>query len=92
MRDDELSRLADEVAAEKRAQLEGASAVLKPLAFVADLVVFALCYWRFNLGLILSIGWAVLTHFVVMGGLGLPIGYILGRRSARRLKARIGER
>ena len=79
MRDDELSRLVDE----KRAQLEGATAVLKPLAIVADLVVFALCFWRYNFGVVLSIGAAVLTHFVVIAGLSFSIGYVLGKRSAR---------
>jgi hypothetical protein len=88
MRDDEAMRLADEVAAEKRAQLEGATAVLKPLTIVADLTVFAVSFWRYNIGLALSIGATVLAHFLIKAGLGLPIGYVLGKRSAQRLKMR----
>jgi hypothetical protein len=56
MRDDELSRLADEVAAEKRAQLEGATAVLEPLAFVADLVAVGWYGLRLLVDVILSRG------------------------------------
>jgi hypothetical protein len=76
-----------ELAAEKAAQIEGAEVVLKPLVFIAALIMFALCFWRYDLGLVLSIGAAILVVPIIGLGVALPVGYVLGKRAARRAKA-----
>jgi uncharacterized protein (DUF58 family) len=87
----DYARIAEELAAEKRAQLEGAQAVIKPLTLIACGAAFALAFWPYNLGLLLSLGTAFLA-FLAMGlFVSVPAGYVLGRRAARRLKERIGE-
>jgi hypothetical protein len=68
--DEPTKRLIQELAVEKEAQVKGAKAVLKCLAFVAAIFVFVLCFWRYDVGLPLSIGAAILTLPVI--GLGLP--------------------
>jgi hypothetical protein len=84
--DDCAKRLAVDLAAETPAQIEVAGVVLKSLIFAADLAVFAICHWHFKLGLLLSIGAAVVVHFALLIGIVLPVGYVLGKRSAQRLK------
>jgi hypothetical protein len=81
-------RLAHELAAEKAAQIEGAKVVLKPLVFIVAFIVFALCFWRYDLGLVLSIGAAILVVPIMGLGVALPIGYVLGKRAARRAQGR----
>jgi hypothetical protein len=82
-------RLTRELAAEKQAALEGARAIIKPLTFVTAAIVFALCFWRYSLGFPVSIGAALITFPAAGLGVEFPIGYILGKRAARRLKVRI---
>jgi hypothetical protein len=74
--------------AEKAAQIEGAKVVLKLFICVVAFIVFALCFWRYDLGLVLSIGAAILVVPIMVVGVGLPVGYALGKRAARRFKAR----
>jgi hypothetical protein len=81
-------QLPSELAAEKAAQIEGAKVVLKPLVFAVAFIVFALCFWRYDLGLVLSIGAAILVYPIMLVGGALPVGYVLGKRAARRFKAR----
>jgi hypothetical protein len=80
-------QLPPELAAEKAAQIEGAKVVLKPLIFIVALIVFAVCFWRYDLGIVLSIGAAILAVPIMGLGIALPVGYILGKRAARRFKA-----
>jgi len=80
-------QLPPELAAEKAAQIEGAKVVLKLLILVVAFIVFALCFWRYALGLVLSIGAAILVVPIMVVGVGLPVGYVLGKRAARRFKA-----
>jgi hypothetical protein len=80
-------RLPRELAAEKAAQIEGAEVVLKPLVCIVALIVFALSFWRYDLGIVLSIGAAILVVPIMGLGVALPIGYVLGKRAARRAKA-----
>ena len=89
--DERTNRLIQELAAEKEAQIEGAKAVIKPLTFVAAIATFVVCFWLNDVGLLLSILAAVLTVPVLTVGVSLPIGYVLGKSAARRLKARLGE-
>ena len=81
-------KLPAELAAEKAAQIEGAKVVLKPLIFIVAFIVFALCFWGYDLGLVLSIGAAILVVPIFLLGVALPVGYLLGKRAARRFKAR----
>jgi hypothetical protein len=81
-------QLPHELAAEKAAQIEGATVVLKPLIFILAVIVFALCFWRYDIGLVLSIGAAILVVPIMGLGVVLPIGYVLGKRAARRFKTR----
>jgi hypothetical protein len=81
----------DDLAVEKAAQIEGAKVVLKPLIFIVAAIVFVLCYWRYDVGLALSIGAAVLTYPVLGFVLAVPAGYVLGKRAARRHKMRCGK-
>ena len=76
------------VAAEKRVQLKAAEAILLPLFIIVAVSVFALCFWRYEIGLPLSIGAAVLVVPAMGLGVALPIGYVLGKRAARRLTRR----
>jgi hypothetical protein len=73
-----------DLAGEKKAQIEGASLVLRPLTFAVAVVVFALCFWRYDIGLLLSIGAAILTFPAFGLGISFPVGYVLGKRAARR--------
>jgi hypothetical protein len=81
-------QLSAELREEKQAQLEGASVVLKPLFIVGAVIVFALCFWWINVGLLFSIIAAIIAYPLMLLGIALPIGYVLGKRAARRLKAR----
>ena len=83
--------LLHKVAAEKKAQLEGAEAILLPLFIIVAVIVFAVCFWRYEIGLLLSIGAAIIPIPVLGFGVAVPIGYILGKRTARRLKSRISD-
>jgi hypothetical protein len=85
---DDSSELYAVVAAEKAAQLNRAQAVLLPLFIIAAVAVFAVCFWQFEIGLALSIGAALLTFPVLGLGVAVLIGYILGKRAARRLISR----
>jgi hypothetical protein len=87
--DERINGLVREIAAEREAQLEAAKVVLRPLLVVVAIIVFALCFWGYEIGLPLSIGVAILTMPAMGLGVALPIGYILGKRAARRLKSRI---
>jgi hypothetical protein len=87
--DDGTNRLVQELAAEKEAQIEGAKAVLKPLIFIAAIASFILCFWRYDLGLLVSIGVAALTVPALGLVAALPIGYVLGKTAARRFKSRL---
>jgi len=51
--------------------------------------VFALCFWWYDMGLLLSIAVAMLTFTAIGLGVELPLGYFLGRRSARQFITRI---
>jgi hypothetical protein len=84
-----ISILNNELAAEKEAQLERAKVVLRPLTFVAAVVAFSLSYWRYDLGLLLSIAAAVLTIPAMGLAVAYPIGYVLGKRAAQRFKRRV---
>ena len=84
-------RLIQELAAEKEAQIEGAKAVIKALICVAAIAVFIVCFWWYDVGLLLSIGAAVLTLPVLSVGVSLSIGYVLGKRTARRFKVRLAQ-
>jgi Flp pilus assembly protein TadB len=75
---------------EREAQLEGAKAALLPFYIVVAGLVFVLCFWRFNEGLVLSIGAALLTILLIGLGVAVPVGYFLGKRAAKRLKSRLG--
>lgn len=79
----------DELGAEKQAQLRTAKAVLRPVTFIAVVTAFALCFWKFGLGLLLSIVVAALIFPVMLFVVVLPVGYVLGKRSARRFKERL---
>ena len=89
--DDRKQLLLAGVAAEKKVQLDRARAILKPIISLASVIVFALCFWRYNLGVVLSVAAAVLTFLILPAGFGIPVGYILGQRAARRFKASIGD-
>jgi hypothetical protein len=69
---------------ERSAHIEGVKIVLKPLILVAAITVFALCFWHFELGLLVSIGAAILTIPVFAAGISIPVGYMLGARTGRR--------
>ena len=84
-------RLIQELAAEKEAQIEGAKAVIKALICGAAIAVFIVCFWWYDVGLLLSIGAAVLTLPVLSVGVSLSIGYVLGKRTARRFKVRLAQ-
>jgi hypothetical protein len=87
---DERKRpLTGELTAEKDAQIEGAKTVIKPLNVIVAIIVFSLCFWRYDIGLMLSIGAAILTYPLMLIGIAFPVGYVLGKRAARRLKLRI---
>jgi hypothetical protein len=88
--DERTNQLIRDIAAEKDAQMKSAKAVMKPLIFIVAIIVFSLCLWRYDIGLMLSIGAAILTFPVMLIGVAFPVGYILGKRAARRLKVRIG--
>jgi hypothetical protein len=92
--DDELiNQLMRELAAEKDAQIEGAKLVIKPVVFIAAVTVFILCFWWYEIGLLLSIGAATLAIPTIGAAVAIPIGYILGKRAARQLMLTIeGER
>jgi hypothetical protein len=62
---------------------------LKPLIFTADFIAFAASFWGYKNGFLLSITLAILTHFAMLIGVGLPIGYVLGKRAARRFQGRL---
>jgi hypothetical protein len=81
-------RLPRELAAEKAAQIEGAKVVLKPLVFIVALIVFGLCFWRYDVGLVFSIGAAIMVVPIMGVGVAFPIGYVLGKRAAKRAKKR----
>jgi TRAP-type C4-dicarboxylate transport system permease small subunit len=87
--DERTCQLVRELAAEKAAQLEGAKAVISLLAFIVVVAVFALCFWRYDIGVVPSVGAAILAIPVIWLGGALPIGYVLGIRAARRFKARL---
>jgi len=78
-----------DLAAEKEAQLGKAKAVLRPLMSIVAVVVFVLCFWKFQIGLVPSLIAAALTFLAMLFGVVLPVGYILGRRAARRYKERL---
>ena len=63
--------------------------LFRSLSVIAAVIAFALCFWRYEIGLPLSIGAAILTVPAIGLGIALPIGYVLGKRAARRLKSRI---
>jgi hypothetical protein len=90
--DERTKRLVRELAAEKEAQLEAAKPMLKLLVLIAAIVMFILCFWRYEIGLLLSIGAATLTIPAIGLAVALPIGYFLGKRAAWRFKMRIRER
>jgi Zn-dependent membrane protease YugP len=46
------------------------------------------CYWKYEIGLLLAVGAALLTVIAVRL-IALPIGYVFGRRAVRRFKMRI---
>jgi hypothetical protein len=77
--------LSPELTREKRAQIEGAYVVLKPLVIAAPLITFATCFWWFNLGWILSIMAAILAYPAMLFGVVAPVGRVLGKRAAQRL-------
>ena len=52
------------------------------------MVHVALCFWKYNMGVVLSIGAAILTIPAILLGVALPIGYFLGRRAVGRFKMR----
>jgi hypothetical protein len=78
-----------ELAAEKQLQLERAEAVIQPLTFVAAVIVFAVCFWRYSLDFPVSIGAALLTVPAMGLCVSLPIGYILGNRAVWRFNTRL---
>jgi hypothetical protein len=82
-------QLMRDLMAEKEAQIEGATVIIKPLLFIAVIGVFALCFWQYELGLLLSTGAAILTVPAVSLGVCLPVGRILGTRAARRYQHRL---
>lgn len=87
--DPRTNQLIHELAAEKAAQIEGAETVLKSLAVIVVILVFVACFWWYEIGLLLSIGAALVTLLVIGLGIALPIGRILGRRAARRFIVRM---
>ena len=90
MENADADRLARELLAEKKAQLEGAELVLKIIIFMGVVIVFSMCFWLFEIGLLLSIGAAILTVPAIMLA-GLPMGYVLGKRAHQRFLARIND-
>lgn len=88
MEDAEADKLAKELLAEKTAQLEGAELVLKIIAAIVCIIVFAVCFWWYEIRLLFSIGLAILS-FPAIAIASLPIGYVLGKRATRRFEARI---
>jgi hypothetical protein len=87
--DERTNRLVQELAAEKQAQTERVKVVLKPVIFVVAVVVFIICFWRYDLGLLLSIAAAVVSVPALGLVAALPIGYVLGKRAARLFKSRL---
>jgi hypothetical protein len=87
--DERTGQLLRDLAAEKAAQLEGAKAVLAPLTFMVAVAVFAVCFWRYDVGLTSSIAAAIVTVPAMLLGVALPTGYVLGRRAAQRFKAHL---
>jgi hypothetical protein len=87
--DPRISQLIRELAAEKAAQLEGAKAVLKPVTILAAIIAFILCFWRYEIGLLYSIGVALLIVPAIGVLVALPVGRILGKRAALRFKVRL---
>jgi hypothetical protein len=82
-------RYYDELAAERAAQIEGAKAVLTPLATIASIATFALCFLKFNIGFLLSALAAVLTFAGIGLLIGVPVGHVLGKRASQRLRAKL---
>jgi Flp pilus assembly protein TadB len=77
----------DDLAAVKADQLRKAKAILRPLMSIIAVVVFVLCFWKFQIGLLLSLVATVIAWPLMLVVIALPIGYVLGRRTARRYKA-----
>jgi len=87
----EAERYYDQLAAERASQIEGAKAVMTPLATAVSIGIFALCFWSLNAGFLLSAGAAVLTFIGIGLLIGVPVGYVLGKRASQRLRARLKE-
>lgn len=83
-------RMSPALTVEKRAQLEGATVVLKPLFILVSVITFIVCFWRLGLGLILSLVAAAIIYPVMLVTIALPIGYVLGKRAAKRFKGEPG--
>jgi len=81
--------LLHKVVAEKKAHLKNAEAILLPLFIVVAVIVFVLCFWHYEISLPFSIGITILVVPAMLFGVAFPVGYILGKRAARRLKSRI---
>ncbi len=56
---------------------------------IVSVIVFVLCFWKFQIGLLLSLVVAAVTWPLMLVGVALPLGYVLGKRSARRYKERL---
>jgi hypothetical protein len=59
--DPRIRQLVRELAAEKATQLDGVKAILKPLVILVAIIVFIVCFWQYEIGLLYSIGAAFLT-------------------------------
>jgi len=75
-----------ELAREKAYQLEGSLVVLKPFTYLAVVATFVVCFWWYDIGLLFSIGAALLSYIVLMVFIAIPVGYVLGQRAARRYR------
>ena len=66
-----------QLAAERHAQLEGAKVVLRPLTLIIAISAFAICYWRYDFGLFLSL----LAALLVIPIVGLGAGWLYSRQT-----------
>jgi hypothetical protein len=78
-----------DLTAEKEVQLGRAKAVLRPLMCIVSVGVFVVCFWKFQIGLLLSLIATVVSWPLLLVGVAFPVGYALGKRAARRYKERL---
>ena len=72
MSEDKLRNVAAGPLTEREAHL---LVVLMPLVLVGDIAAFALCFWWYDLGLLLSVVAAILTPVVLLLGIVMLVRF-----------------